>query len=90
MITLDFGVCKNCGHEIVFFDGQWKHHTTRTKLHHVPHWPTGHVITLECKQNCQCSEPHLDESMGKKSKIALVGRHPDKYRITFTKLGKGR
>ena len=50
MVTLNFGICKNCCHEIVFFEGQWKHHITRANLYHVPHWPAGHVITIDLQR----------------------------------------
>ena len=82
MVALKFGVCKNCSHEVVFFDSQWKHHITRTKLYHVPHWPTGHLITLDCKWGCQCSTPVLDESKEQKSKMVLLGSHTDRQGIT--------
>ena len=68
----------NCSHEVVYFEDQWKHHITRTKMYHVPHWPTGHVITLDCKRDCQCSIPDLDQSKGQKSKIVLLDSHPDR------------
>ncbi len=78
MVSLKFGVCKNCSHEVVFFNGQWKHHITRAKLYHIPHWPTGHVITQDCKWDCQCPIPELDESKGQRSRMVLLDNHLDR------------
>ena len=78
MTKLKFGICKNCNHEVVFFQDQWKHHTTRAKLYHVPHWPTGHVITIDCKWDCKCSIPELDESKRQNTKLVLLDIYPEK------------
>ena len=79
MVSLKFGICKNCGHEIVFFEDQWKHHITRANLYHVPHWPTGHVITIDCKRDsCKCLMPELDELKGQKSRMVLLDSHTDR------------
>ncbi len=79
LVKLKFGVCKNCGHDVVFFDGQWKHHITRAKLYHIPHWPTGHVITINCKKDaCTCSVPDPDDSKEEKSRMVLLDSHMDR------------
>ncbi len=52
---------------------------TRAKLYHVPHWPAGHVITIECKRDpCKCAVPDLDESKGQKSRMVLLDSHTDR------------
>ncbi|MCL5672394.1 MAG: hypothetical protein JRM76_06115 [Nitrososphaerota archaeon] len=75
---LEFGRCRNCGHEVVFEGGRWKHHVTRSRLLGVPHWPTGHVITVECRRDCPCSSPEGDGSRGQKSKLVLLGSRAER------------
>ncbi|MDG6916724.1 MAG: hypothetical protein JRM85_03925 [Nitrososphaerota archaeon] len=75
---LVFGCCRSCGHEVVLRGGGWKHHITRSALLGLPHWPTGHVITTNCKRGCQCSSPEPDESKGRKSKLVFLGLRTDR------------
>lgn len=75
MKRLEFGICKNCGHQVVKYNSQWLHHITRSKLYGYPHWPAGHVITLDCKyKDCKCNNPELDQNMPLKTKMVYMGK----------------
>jgi len=75
MEHLEFGICKNCGHEVVKLNSRWMHHVTRSKLTGLPHWPAGHVITLDCKQDhCECNNPEPNQNQPLKTKLVYLGK----------------
>ena len=78
MKKLKFGICKNCKHQLAMKDSLWLHHITRSRLLHFPHWPSGHVITVDCKWQCECKVPELDQTKPVKSKLTYLGRNTDK------------
>lgn len=78
MVKLYFGICKNCGHPVVKKDTCWMHHITRSKLLNLPHWPSGHVITLDCKWSCECKIPELDQTRNVKHKLVYIGKSTER------------
>ena len=73
-----FGVCKNCGHPVVNYNSKWSHHITRGELLGLPHWPAGHVITLDCKWKCKCDTPEPDLTKLLKTKLVYLGKRIDR------------
>lgn len=78
MVKLDFGECRNCGHQVVKEGKNWLHHITRSKLMNLPHWPAGHVISAECNWDCECKVPELDQAKNVKSRIVYIGKSTEK------------
>lgn len=78
MNSLEFGVCKNCGHPVVNFSSSWMHHVTRSKLTGYLHWPTGHVITRDCKWECKCNTPEPDPTKPLKTELVYLGKRTDR------------
>ena len=78
MKRLEFNVCKNCGHSVVNFNSKWLHHISRSKLLGFPHWPSGHVITLDCKWGCKCNIPEPDQTQPSKTKLVYLGKRTDR------------
>ncbi|EQB71091.1 MAG: hypothetical protein AMDU4_FER2C00201G0008 [Ferroplasma sp. Type II] len=78
MRSLEFGSCKNCGHPVVNFNSKWLHHITRSNLLGLPHWPAGHIITVDCKWKCNCSIPELDQAKPLKTKLVYLGSRTDR------------
>ncbi len=77
MVRLEFGVCKNCEHTVVNYNSKWLHHITRSKLLGLPHWPAGHIITLDCKWKCDCNIPEVDPNKPLKNNFVYLGRKID-------------
>jgi hypothetical protein len=76
LAKLKFGVCRNCGHEVVLEGSTWEHRATRGELYNVPHWPTGHMITQGCRmEGCGCRVPELDETKPTQEKLVYLGRN---------------
>ncbi len=80
MAKLCFSECASCGHEVAFIPNgsgrlstpEWRHHISRARLYGAPHWPTGHVLTRDCK-TCKCTSPGPKPGVSVREKYAFIG-----------------
>ncbi|MCI4330856.1 MAG: hypothetical protein L3K19_03280 [Thermoplasmata archaeon] len=76
--TLSYSTCGHCGHEVATRSTtpgpHWVHHITRSRLYHLPHWPTGHILTLGCRRgSCDCVTPTPVPNLPVRVRWALIG-----------------